>query len=63
MEWRIKMMFIESEFKKIKNLIGKKIIEVDDYYPDDEYDDSFIISFDNGESLDIYEYKFWGHEE
>lgn len=57
------MIFIESEFKKIKNLIGTKITEVNDMYPNDKYDDSFCLSFENGESLDVYEYRFWGYDE
>ena len=57
------MVFLGSEFKKIKNLVGTKITEVNDMYPDDEYDSSFCISFDDGQSLDVFDYKFWGYEE
>ena len=53
------MIFLESEYKKIKNLVGAKIIEVDREF-DNKYDDSFTFVFDNGISLDVYEYKFWG---
>ena len=53
------MIFLESEYKKIKNLIGTKIMEVS-RESDDKYDDSFTFVFDNGISLDVYKYKFWG---
>ena len=54
------MIFLGSEFKKIKNLVGTKITEVNDMYPGDKYDDSFTLAFENGESLEVYEYRFWG---